>query len=281
MEQSLQSTGTDLAHLAKVYWQAFLQNAQKQTNTPRRWYLVGFVLMVLGVVLAVISDAQWSMPVISGIGIGAVCIGFLSELISIIRSLWSSSLAHKIAGTIVAAVLVPSCYIVARHVINEITSLAPEQFASSTPFIALIYAPLVVLKTCVRGFIAFAILMIFVLMWQQAQALIQKFASPFTKTPPRNNDEQVFFNVSRFIAAIALAAISWTSAGVYEDMNDVLRTVAKETLVYADYYERSNCTNVGRSERVAFLKDGNISVATPQYLSWKFSVKQCEQTLHT
>jgi len=53
----------------------------------------------------------------------------------------------------------------------------------------------------------------------------------------------------------------------------------EKVILYSDYYEKHTCKDVAENSRVAFLKDGSISIATQNYLrKWTFETQKCTKS---
>ena len=100
----------------------------------------------------------------------------------------------------------------------------------------------------------------------------------FLGTPSPTNKEPELLHVSRTFAAGILIAVFIFFTGLYGQTEETLQQIRKELIVYVDYYPRSPCSNVTAQERVAFLKDGKISVATRKTGGWDFRYVSCEAT---
>ena len=253
-------------------WQRLAEIAKTPLNTPRRLYLAGFTLAVLGGFQSGFTGAFWTMV---GAGLGAICVGFLMEVWAKIKTLLTSSIARNVAVALGGAVITFPSYILAHHSVNRITGLAPDAFPFSIPLIAAVYWPLVLL-------IAVTVILGAYFLWQVLgffvygmQALLEMIMMPFLGTPLPTSKERELLHVSRMIAAITLISVFGSFSGLY-DQSETWQQFRKELIVDVDYYPRSPCSNVTAQERVAFLKEDKISVATRKTGGWDFRLANCE-----
>jgi hypothetical protein len=96
----------------------------------------------------------------------------------------------------------------------------------------------------------------------------------FAIKQPITNWEQVLIPVSRISAAFTLAAMFSYIVDIHNQA-ETLQNIRIEIVVGVEYYSRSPCQNVTTKERVAFLKDGKILVATHKEGQWNFRHDSC------
>ena len=253
-------------------WQRLAEIAKTPLNTPRRLYLAGFTLVVLGLIQSRFTGVFGT--VVGGAGLGAICVGFLMEVWVKIKALLTSSIARNVAVALGGAVITFPSYILAHHSVNQITGLVPDAFPFSIPLIAAVYWPLVlfIAVTAILGtYLLWQILVFFV---YGMRAMLEMIMMPFLGTPPPTNTELELLHISRMIAALTLVSVFIPFSGLYDRAE--LQQFCKGLIVYADYYSRSPCSNVTAQERVAFLKDDKISVATRKVGGWDFRLANCE-----
>lgn len=89
--------------------------------------------------------------------------------------------------------------------------------------------------------------------------------------------DAALFHSARLVAAVTLGFGFGALAEVHQQAEATLKQLRTEVVVHADYYAHSPCRNVTGDARVAFLKDGTISVATRERRGWRFEVRHCER----
>jgi len=89
----------------------------------------------------------------------------------------------------------------------------------------------------------------------------------------KNGYEQVrlFF---RFIGLLAIFTITIQVGEFYEDSKSFVISIAKDTLISTEYFNKSHCVNVLSIERSADIGRGNISVYNTQ--TGKFETRKCK-----
>ena len=255
-------------------WQRLVEIAKTPLDTPQLLYLTGIVLVVLGLVQSGFTGTLWT--VVGVAGLGAICVGFLMEVWAKIKTLLTSSIARNVAVVLGGAVITFPSYILAHHSVNQITGLVPDAFPFSIPLLAAIYVPLMVLiatTAILEAYLLWQILVFFVFIMR---ALLKRIMMFFLGTPPPTNTGLELLHVSRMIAAGILIAVFIFFTDLYGQAEETLQQIRKELIVYVDYYPRSPCSNVTAQERVAFLKDDKISVATRKVGGWDFRLANCE-----
>jgi len=257
-------------------WQCLYELARTPVDTPRRFYLAGLTLVILGLVQAWFTDILW-WATIAAPGLGVICIGFLHDAWTRTKALWASSTAHMVAGVLIGAVITMPCYLFAHHAVNRITGLSPESFPFSVTLLAIGYGPLVVTiaSTVLLGiYSAWQLLM---LAWHAVHLLLRTWVSVLlTGDPPLVEKDAMLFHFARTAAAFILLLGFAALVDVHERAEAMLERLRTEAVVHADYYSRSPCHNIAAGARVAFLKEGRISVATRDAQGWRFGIARCE-----
>lgn len=260
--------------LLQARWQRLVEMARTPLNTPRRLYLTGFALVILGIVQGGLTSTFGA--VVGLAGLGAICVGFLKEIWAKIKSLLTSSIAHRVAAALGSVVITLPCYILANHSVNLITGLAPDSFPFSITFLAISYALPVVLTTGALILGGYSAGQFLVLTWYGIRGYLGMATTIFSGERPKANMKRDLVHASRVFAAITLIGVAFYFVALYDQAEETLQQIRSEVVVYADYYPRSPCRNVVAQERVAFLKDGKISVATRKAGKWHFRFANCE-----
>ena len=267
---------------ARRDWLSFLRErgqrlaeiAKRPLNTPRRLYLTGFVLVVVSFFMGGLIDTFWS--VVGMAGLGVICVGFLKEIWEKAKTLLASSIAHKVLGVLIAGAVTLPCYSQAHQAVNRITGLSPESFPFSLSFLAMGYAPPMVLTVGMLILSVYSSWQILVFSWHALRPSVWPIVTLFSRKPTKAEIEIELLHVSRIIAAFTLIAVSSHLINFYDQADETLQQIRSEIVVHADYYPRSPCRNISAQERVAFLKDGKISVATHKAGRWNFRLASCE-----
>lgn len=267
---------------ARTDWIGFLRERGQRLadigrtplNTPFRFYLTGFVLVIMGAVLGGFIDPFWY--VVLAFGLGMICIGFLQELWAKVKALLASSTAHKVLGAFGSVVIALPCYILANQSVNQITGLSPEPFTYSISLLAISYALPVMLTASAVLLVGYSCWQLLTLTWRAMRTHIGMFAVIFSGELPKMEKERDFLSESRTLAAVTLMGVSFYATDLYNQAEETLQQIRAAIVVGADYYPRSPCDNVAGHERVAFLKDGKISVATRAAGRWSFRLVTCE-----
>ena len=267
---------------ARRDWVGFLRErgqraaeiARTPLNTPRRLYLTGFILTIVGFFQGGLIEPFWRVVMVSGLGV--MCVGFLQEIWTKSKALLASSTAHKVVGALGGVVITLPCYILAHQSVNRITGLSPEPFTYSTSLLAIGYALPVILTTGAVLLGGYSLWQFLVFAWSSLRSSAGVFAVLFWGEPPKTDKEQDLLHISRMIAAFTLMGVSFYAVNLHDQAEETLQQCRAGIVVSADYYSRSPCRNVAAHERVAFLKDGKISVATRQAGRWRFRLASCE-----
>lgn len=258
----------------QAQWQRLVEMTRKPLNTPRRLYLTGFSLVILGLVQGGFTGTFGA--VVGLAGLGAICVGFFKEIWAKVKSLLTSSIAHRVAAALGGVMITLPCYIMAHHSVNRITGLAPDSFPFSVTFLAISYALPVVLTTGALILGVYSIGQLLALTWYSIRAQLGVVTTIFSIEQPKADMERDLVHSSRAIAAITLMGMAFYFVALYDQAEETLQQIRSEIVVYADYYPRSPCRNVTAQERVAFLKDGKILVATRKAGKWHFRLANCE-----
>ena len=248
--------------------------ARTPLNTPRRLYLTGFVLALAGFLLGGLIDPFWRVVLVSGLGV--ICVGFLQEIWTKTQALLASSTAHKVVGALGGVVISLPCYILAHQSVNRITGLSPESFPYSTTLLAIAYALPVILTAAAVLLGGYSILQMLFFIWHWMRTNLGGLAVLFSMEPSKANKVQSLLHVSRMIAAFTLMFVFFHAVDRHDQAEATLQPIRTEVVVHADYYSRSPCRNVAAHERVAFLKDGKISIATREAGRWRFRLADCK-----
>lgn len=257
--------------------QQLVEFASTPLDTPQRLYLAGFVLIAFGLIQTWVTGTAWTVIWVAGLG--AICIGFIQEVGSKIKALWALSLMPKVAAVLWSAVIAFPSYLLAHQSVNSITGIAPEAFPFSVPVLASFYALLVVPMTGAFILGIYSLWTVLVLTGYGIRAQFGTIPGLFFKPKRPINPNSIVWHGSRLIAAITLMSVLLHFTGLYEQAEETtLKQIRTEIIVAVDYYPRSPCRNVAAQERVAFLKDGKISVATRKTGGWDFRYVSCEAT---
>ena len=259
----LQARGERLAEIART-----------PLNTPRHLYLTGFALVVLGLVQGGFTGTVWTITWVVGLSI--ICVGFIQEIWAKIKALLTPAVARAVILALGSTVVTLPSYIWAHQSVNHITGLAPESFPLSVSALAIGYVLPVALMTGALILGAYAFWQVLVLAWYSMRMQLGMITRLFSIAPSTINRERELLHVSRMIAAITLMAVLIYFSDLHDQAEETLQQIRTEVVVHVDYYPRSPCRNVAAQERVAFLKDGKISVATRQAGQWHFRLDSCE-----
>lgn len=267
---------------ARRDWAGFLRErgqraaeiARTPLNTPRRLYLTGFILAIVGFFQGGLIEPFWRVVMVSGLGV--MCVGFLQEIWTKSKALLASSTAHKVVGALGGVVITLPCYILAHQSVNRITGLSPEPFTYSTSLLAIGYALPVILTTGAVLLGGYSLWQLLVLVWHSMRTSIGTVAVVFSGKPPKADKERELLYFARTVAAFTLMGMSFYAVNLHDQAEETLQRIRTEVVVSADYYSRSPCRNVAAHERVAFLKGGKISVATREAGRWRFRLASCE-----
>lgn len=267
---------------ARRDWVGFLRErgqyaaeiARTPLNTPRRLYLTGFVLAIVGLFQGGLIEPFWRVVMVSGLG--TICIGFLQEIWAKSKALFASSTAHKVVGALGGMVITLPCYILAHQSVNRITGLSPEPFTYSTSLLAIGYALPVILTIGAVLLGGYSFWQLLVLAGHSMRTSVGMVAVVFSGELPKANKERELLYGARTLAASILMGVSLYAVNLHDQAEETLQQIRAEVVVNADYYPRSPCRNVAAHERVAFLKDGKISVASRQAGRWRFRLARCE-----
>jgi hypothetical protein len=232
---------------------------------------------MLGLAQGWFTETVW-WGTIAAAGCGVIVIGFLHDLWVKTKALWASSAAHKVGGMLIGAVITLPCYLAAHHAVNRITGLAPESFPFSLTLLAIGYGPLVVLVAGVVIFGAYSVWQLLAIVLHSARTQLRLWPSLLLKGEfPLVEKDAALFHFARLVAAVTLWLGFGALAEVHQQAEATLERLRTEVVVHADYYAHSPCRNVTGAARVAFLKDGTISVATRELRGWRFGVRRCER----
>ena len=182
---------------ARRDWLIFLQGqgqrlaeiAKRPLNTPRRLYLTGFVLVVVSFFMGGLIDTFWAVVGIAGLG--AICVGFLKEIWEKAKTLLASSIAHKVLGVLIAGAVTLPCYSQAHQAVNRITGLSPESFPFSLSFLAMGYAPPMVLTVGMLILSVYSSWQILVFSWHAIRPSAWPIVAFFSRKPTK---AEVVFN---------------------------------------------------------------------------------------
>lgn len=255
-------------------WQRLIAIARTPLDTPRRLYLTGFALAILGIVQGGLTGTFGGVVWVAGLGI--ICVGFIKEIWAKIKALLTPSVARAVGVALGSTVVTLPSYIWAHQSVNQITGLSPESFPLSVSALAVAYAVPVALMIGALILSVYAIWPALVLMWYSIRPQLGMLTMFLLIAPPKIDQEQGLLHISRIIAAITLAIMFIYFVDPHNQVKEILKQIRIAIVVGSDYYPHSPCRNVTAQERVAFLKDGKISVATPQAGQWHFRLDSCQ-----
>lgn len=237
---------------------------------PKHFYFLAVFFIIAGAFFANIS--LFTFEYLNIVGFAFFCWGYAIDTLGFIKGKWASDFNKKTLTVIAGLVISVPSYAMANQAINKITSLPPGNFDTSAALLSFLLIPQISIISCIAIFFIATL-------WQLA-LMIKQFLSNYVKIitmtllynktfKPEKNENELLI-MPRVIGGFIFIFLFSTLAEAYEDNQHTWSLVFENIIIYTDYYEKSPCKNIAPDSRIAFLKDGGISVATKES-TWHWS----------
>jgi len=246
-------------------------------STPRHLYLIGFMLLLFSLfVLSISSNAGKAFFYIA---LTMTCIGFVLEAFIKARNYGLFTFNKSLITGLIGFLFSYPCYIMANHTVNQVTSLSPEHFFFAVIVVAFIYTIKAIWIGCILVLGLFAIYQMASTAIEGLLLNIRNFVSLMHPDLKNNNKIKNPLVLPRFIATISLIAVFSNIADLYEAKKDELYLSPQNIVLLTNYYESNSCSNIKLGEKVAFLKNNKVSVATNINNEWVFELRTCQENI--
>ena len=242
---------------------------------PQHFYYTAFYFLIFGILSPGIS-IFFSLFLLC-ISLVLFCWGYAIDTYHFIKKIWESDFNKKALGAISGIIITLPSYIMANQTINQVTSVSPNNLDSSVAVISLMLIPKVTLIAGMGIFFAATIWQFIYTMKMFTSEYTKWFASIILfKEHKIENHEKEAMVFPRIVGGITLIVILGFLSEKYEENKLNLYPFFESIIVYSDYYEKHSCIGIKANSRIAFLKDGRISIATKDYLhNWSFKTGKC------
>lgn len=198
----------------------------------------------------------------SSLILASIASGYCIEGFNWVQKKWTRPVGKFIVSGL-TAVISALCLFYARHELNALTHVDPDPFDMATAIFTIIYLPLVILAlvgTLVMGSSIIASLYAY----RSGKLELGR------KLPP---NKLVW---CRLFGGPALAFVLMIPSGFVDQYRDGFDQLKRWSLAITSYYANSDCDNVTENQRVAFLGDNRISIASHNGKLWTFQTTKCE-----
>lgn len=250
----------------------------KKVSEPRHFYLVGFILMFTGLPFILLFQFISYYLILSGLTLFVW--GYAIDSYRFVKNIWASNTNKKILAALSGIIITLPAYISANHITNKITGLPPENFDSSVTVLSLF---MTIKVSIIVGMCIFFITLLyhFFITIKQAMLGYIKIISSMVlfKDYKPEKDEKMHFAFPRIMGVCTFIFILGYLSDAYDDNQKNILPFFENIIVLTDYYEKSPCNNIVSKARVAFLNDGNISVAVQNKpFHWTFNKQNCDES---
>ncbi len=247
---------------------------------PKHFYFLAVFFIITGGFLVNIS--LFGFEYLSSVGSIFFCWGYAIDTLSFIKEKWASDFNKKAVKIIASVVIAVPSYAMANQAINKITSLPPGNFDTSAALLSFLLVPKIIIIACIAIFFIATLWQLILMIKQFLSSYSQMIMMPllYNKTFKPEKNENEFLIMPRIVGGFIFIFLFSTLAESYEENQDTWSLVFENIIIHTDYYEKSHCKNIAPDNRVAFLKDGGISVAT-QESTWHWSIDNnqiCKKT---
>ncbi len=268
-------------------------------------HVVGWAFAFLSIAVVVSgypTAGRWIMMPVLVVFFLAGMVDLTIRIKYVVRHVWSGMLG-KVFAVSFGAALALAALALAKHIVHDITHIDPKYLLESTGALAALLLPVVY---CMFGICALVLIFVFQMIavgifmtvsllvgyWRPLlgasrgeRLRLLYYRITHGKRPPGGKlPKRKLFQVddlSMFARPVCTAAVIAVVGGLLAEFANAasgLRQTVEYAIVGMEYRSATSCLNLPKDSLVAYMEDGNVSVASGDARKRRFEVQKCALT---